>query len=89
MERLSFALFQYRRMLEAVGASAGIVGALIMSFYPQAELVAWTFWLISSIALLGFAYSANLRWIFGLQIVFTAINFTGILNSLLRLYPIT
>lgn len=75
---------KHKKTFEAVGAITGIIGALIMSFYPESALVAWSFWLVSSIALLFFAFGEKLQYLLGLQVVFTVINLSGIFNSITR-----
>lgn len=67
--------------LEITGSFLGVLGALIMSFYPEYARFAWIIWFFSSVFLLVFAKTNNLKYLLVLQLTFIAVNLSGIYNS--------
>lgn len=71
-----------KKLTEFLGALFGVSGAVLLSFWPEMSLYAWSLWLLSSFSLAYFAHIEKLSSLLTLQIVFIIVNCSGICNSL-------
>lgn len=79
----------HKNTLEHIGSRLGIAGALFMSFivsyFPELNLVAWSLWLVSTVALLAFTSILGLKKLKEMYLVYTAVNISGVINSIIAL----
>lgn len=71
-------------LLQALGASTGVIGALLMAFKSPHKAWAWPLWVISGIAWILFSLTTQAYGLLIQQIVFTLINVFGVWNWLIR-----
>jgi hypothetical protein len=65
---------------EAIGATAGILGSLIISMNLGVEFAGWLAFFISNIAMLAYARRVRSRWIMGMQACFMVSTMIGLVR---------
>lgn len=71
-------------VLEWVGSISGTIGALLMASKTSVSGWAYPLWILSSVALIGFAVLSHHAGILLQQTTFTAINLLGLWNWMVQ-----
>lgn len=74
-------------ILQWIGASTGIIGALLLALNCKHSAWAWVLWIVSGIAWIGFSLISNTYGLLIQHLVFTAINGIGVYNWLIKIPP--
>lgn len=74
---------KFNKALEYIGATAGVVGALLISLNIPESKYGFLIFLISSLSLTVFSYREKLKALMTMQVVFIAINSFGVYRWLL------